>query len=100
VYTSPDANVQFFNFDHDSLFSQFKHKIEMNSFFNDDFFNGSQPFGLNQDFFQMDPMMNFKQMEEMINKMKMFQHSDSNFIYPQQNNQPPKNNSTPNMITL
>ncbi|MFZ4399489.1 MAG: hypothetical protein ACOYO1_05595 [Bacteroidales bacterium] len=112
VYASPDANIQFFNFDNDSLFSQLKQKMNSNNFFNDDFFNDFKSLGFNQDLFQMNPLINFNQMEEMINKLKMFQLNDSLIIQPQQNNQlqqdkepgkdnqPQKKNTIPNMITL
>jgi hypothetical protein len=101
IYSSPNTDVQFFNFDNDSLFKSFNNKFGGNDFFNDDFLNNFSQFGFNQDFFQMNPIIDLKQMqEEMMRKMKQFQQSDSNFIQPQHNIQSQPSISTPNMITL
>jgi hypothetical protein len=100
IYSSPNADIQFFNFDNDSLFSDFNKHMKSNDFFKDDFLNGFQLFDSHQDFFQINPMIDFKKMEEMMNKLRQFQKPDSNFIQPQQYNQPQQNFSTPNMITL
>jgi hypothetical protein len=121
VYSSPNAtsNIQFFNFDNDSIFSQFKNNMNVNPFTNDDFFRDFQSFGFDQNMFQMNPMQQLKQMEEMMNKMRNLHHPDSFLLNPQQNIPPqshpqphpqpqpklqPKpqqqQNSTPNMITL
>ncbi|NVN94501.1 MAG: hypothetical protein HXX18_04360 [Bacteroidetes bacterium] len=101
IYSSPNTDVQFFNFENDSLFTRFKNKMGENDFFNNDFFNNFPEFGLNQDFFQMNPMLNLKQIhEEMIKKMKQFQQPDSNIIQNQNNIQSQPNTAAPNMITL
>ncbi|MCX6231870.1 MAG: hypothetical protein NTZ33_10040 [Bacteroidetes bacterium] len=110
VYSSPNANtnIQFFNFDNDSLFNQFKGNMNGNPLFNDDFFKDFQSFGFDQNFFQMNPMNNIKQLEELMNKMRGLHQTDSVAINAPQNIQPqiqpqaqPKpQNTTPNMITL
>jgi len=114
VYSSPDANtnIQFFNFDNDSIFSQFKNNMNANPFINDDFFKNFQAFGFNQDMFQLNPIQQLKQMEEMMNKMRNLHHADSLLINPQQNRPPQpqqqphskpqqqQQHTTPNMITL
>jgi hypothetical protein len=87
--------------ENDSLFKSFKNKFGENDFFNDDFLNNFSQFGFNQDFFQMNPIIDLKQMqEEMMRKMKQFQQQDSNFVQPQHNIQSQPSISTPNMITL
>jgi hypothetical protein len=105
IYSSPNSDIQYFNFDNDSLFMKFKNNMNINDFFNndfftDDFFNQFHSFGFNNDLFQMNPMIGLKQMEEMMNKMKKLQQSDSTIIQPQQNSMPKKNITPPKMITL
>jgi len=100
IYSSPNTAIQFFNFDNDSLFSDFKNSMDINKFWNSDFFKEFQSFGNKQEFLPMDPMIDFKKMEEMINKLKKVQQPDSNYIQPQQYKKTQQNVSAPHVITL
>jgi len=100
IYSSPNSTIQFYNFENDSLFSQLKNSMNEKNSFKDDFFKDFEPFGLNKELFQINPMIDFKEIQEMMNQLRQYQKNDSNFVQPQNFKLPQKKSSTPHMITL
>jgi hypothetical protein len=95
IYNSNDADIQIFNLESDSIFSQFK-----NNMMGNDFFKGFPDMGYQNDFFNRDPFENMKRMQEMMNKMFPELRKDTIVIQPQQNIPPAKQYIPENMITL
>jgi hypothetical protein len=95
IYSSPDTDIQFFNLENDSIFSQFK-----NNMMGNDFFKGFPDMGFQNDFFTLDPFENMKHIQEMMNKMFPEVNRDTLLIKPQQNIPPVKQDKPENMITL
>ena len=105
IYSSPGSEIYLNNMSNDSIFAQLREKFNSHSFFNEDPFFGVPKFNFNDDFFNFDPMDNFKQMNEMMKKMFPNFKNDSLLIAPPTPQQPSQKSSEPvykpdNMITL
>lgn len=95
IYSSPGTDIQFYNLDNDSIFSQFKNSMQEN-----DFFKHFPDMDFQNDFFKMDTWDNMKRMQEMMNKMFPDFNRDTLLIKPQKNKAPTEENKSENMITL
>jgi hypothetical protein len=102
IYSSPGADIQFFNLDNDSVISKLRNQMKMNSLFeNDTIFDDFSGFGFNHnDFFNIDPFENMRKMQDMMKKMFPEFKQDTLLIDPQKNQSPVSKEKPQNMITL
>jgi hypothetical protein len=97
-YSSPGANIHFFNGNSDSVMAHFRDFFDNDKFFKDEFFDKNfRMFDFDKGFFNIDPMESIRKMQERMKKFYYFPDNDS-IIFNQQQQ---KIKSQPqNMITL
>lgn len=102
IYSSPGADIQFFNLDNDSVISKLRNQMKINNFFeNDTIFDNFSGFGFNHnDFFNLDPFENMRKMQDMLKEMFPDFRQDTLLIDPQKNQIPVNKDKPKNMITL